>query len=244
VGLTTEGDAVWTGCRECRDGRVAILKLWDISSGAVIRTFERSNTYINIAFSPNGKVAAISEFWPPSLKLWDLDTKKETMIVSGKDMARSFVFSPDSKHLALITSERILELWDVAARKRKLTFQEGFGLRSSPAFTPDGRFVAAIGSDSDDSFDIKLWDVTTGKQLIPFKCQSENPTCLTFSPDGKTLAVGDSDGILKLWDVSDFTIHNSPHLGTEAPIPSGVDRSRESSEKGHIEQKCWRRLRR
>jgi WD40 repeat protein len=61
------------------------------------------------------------------------------------------------------------------------------------ATTPDGRLVAFGGPDAI----VRVWDLEKLKQVATQK-QPNPTTCLSFDPEGKGLAVGDSNGNLRM----------------------------------------------
>jgi WD40 repeat protein len=73
--------------------------------------------------------------------------------------------------------------------------------------SPDGRFVAAAGSDKY----ARLWDIAAGQEIARFASGKENVSpsdredadCVAFSPDGKILAVGFGSAVM-LWDVTNI----------------------------------------
>jgi WD40 repeat protein len=63
---------------------------------------------------------------------------------------------------------------------------------TSVAFSPDGRWVAAVGGE------IRVFDASNGREVATPE-HRYHPSCAAFSLDGKTLAT--SSGEIKLWDV-------------------------------------------
>jgi WD40 repeat protein len=67
------------------------------------------------------------------------------------------------------------------------------------AFSPDGKILAAAGTDRT----IRLWDLAThmliGPPLIGHR---DRVVSIAFSPDGSMLASGSWDSTVRLWDVA------------------------------------------
>ena len=87
------------------DGRCALsgsfdhtLKLWDLATGSVLKTFSGPNDVIFcVAISPDGR-SAISGGVESTLSLWDLNLGRESKTLSGHtDMVLSLALSPDGR---------------------------------------------------------------------------------------------------------------------------------------------------
>jgi WD40 repeat protein len=66
----------------------------------------------------------------------------------------------------------------------------------SVAISPDGRRIAAAGTDKT----VKLWDVLTGQQLVTLRDHPGLVESVAFSPDGWLIASADDNGLVKIWD--------------------------------------------
>ncbi|MFI6736920.1 WD40 repeat domain-containing serine/threonine protein kinase [Nonomuraea sp. NPDC050451] len=83
------------------------------------------------------------------------------------------------------------------------------------AFSPDGRTVASVGGDDDET--VRLWDVRTRQLIVSLTGHSNRVTSVAFSPDGRTLAAGSDDETVLLWDA-----HSGRQIG--APLTGHGDR--------------------
>jgi WD40 repeat protein/serine/threonine protein kinase len=97
-----------------------------------------------------------------------------------------------------------LRLWDGSSGKELRSLQgyrpsfSGFASEESVAFSPDGSYVAAFGSEP-----IRVWETSSGKLLRTFRSRRQELPLgneLAFSPVGCYIAAVDGKA-LKLWDV-------------------------------------------
>lgn len=145
--------------------------------------------------------------WSPGGRLFVTEGPEESGIVDIRDTRtgdslRSFrghrddvnevAFSPDGSMLATTGDDGTLRLWDPRSGEALLTVREP-GVQGpvrdvrvvGPAFSPDGRWVAA----SWPGF-LRVVDVRTGKFVSSIVADGTSAT--SFSPDGKWLAYGTS----------------------------------------------------
>ena len=78
------------------------------------------------------------------------------------------------------------------------------GNPAGPGYAPGGQTLASahISGDARAVKHVKFWDVATGTERVVLSTHKHWIIVLAFAPDGHTLASADSNGTIKLWNVS------------------------------------------
>jgi RNA polymerase sigma factor (sigma-70 family) len=179
------------------DGRVlasgsaeSAVRLWDTATGKPLgpTTAGHQERVTSVAYSSDGG-AILTGSWDRTIRVWDAATRKEraTLAVGTPEEARapfraevkSFTQAPDGKLLAVVQLDGSVRLFELPSGKE---------VRSLPghsvAFSPDGRLIAAGGSDAGS---IGLYERATGRLVRELHGHQSRIDLLAFSPDGKTV---------------------------------------------------------
>jgi WD40 repeat protein len=165
--------------------------------------FNSPDHVVFLEFSPDAR-AIISQA-ADGVRVWETATGKElkhfSTLAGYSHMAGEL--SADGKTLAMVDTNRVLELWDIANGVRVRTLGQAWSARLF-RFAPDGKSIVTIGND----FTLKLWDLATGKTLRSWQLQEGGVSSVDFSRDGKTLITSagsfppPADGSIRFWDVA------------------------------------------
>jgi WD40 repeat protein len=109
-----------------------------------------------LAFSPDGKILAISDY-RSTIQLMDTQTKQKISTINDESghVFRALAFSPDGKILASGSTNGTIQLWNVKTRELQKNLSGHTNWVNSVTFSPDGKILASGSSDST----IKLWEV-------------------------------------------------------------------------------------
>ncbi|HLA12065.1 MAG TPA: caspase family protein [Pyrinomonadaceae bacterium] len=193
VAFSPDGKILASGSRDYT------VKLWDVATGAVLRTLEGHSQWSHsVAFSPDGRTLA-SGSYDSTIKLWDVATGALLRTLEGHSAPVSSVaFSPDGKTLASGSWDKRVKLWQVSTGTESRTLEGHASRVNSVVFSRDGKTLASVNY----GYAVELWDVATGTEWRTLQGHSQPIFAVAFSPNGKTLASGSYDLTIKLWDVS------------------------------------------
>ena len=186
------------------DGRFVVsassdktIKLWDLASGRLLRTFEHPESVYEVKFSRDGQ-SMLSAGQDNTARLWDVATGQLLRTFEGHtDAVNSVTYSPDGRQVLSGSSDKKINLWVAATRQLVRTFEHA-GAVNSVAFSPDGRQVLSGVSDNT----VKLWDVATGTLVRTFEGHTGAVMSVAFAQDGKHVASGSEDSTAKIWDAA------------------------------------------
>lgn len=99
-------------------------------------------------------------------------------------------YSPDGKTLAT-SSYKLIRIWE-PADGREICHLNPFGYQYTPAFSSDGKLIAAVDlaqSANRASWSVGVWDVATGLKLRRTQSFDSQLNNLVYAPDGESFAV-------------------------------------------------------
>jgi WD40 repeat protein len=213
------------------------LKLWDLSSGKVLKTIG-SEPAASIGVSADGSTVLTCEesswsFWEDKLSIFDANSGNKITKWKAGASGGIIALSPDGKYALSsggggrksVKEERgVIHLWDVSRGALAHTFagtgrNRGIGAAVLAfAFSPDGKYALSGGTDGS----VRLWDLASGAELRTIQGHTGwvGTKAVAFAPDGRSvLSVGGSDGLAKLWDLSSgsliraFTVSDDRFVG-------------------------------
>jgi WD40 repeat protein len=199
------------GIRQRMANGTSLFQVWGLSPLAKRWSLESKDSIGAIAFSPNGKLIALST-GDGFIEVRDTTTGQHSVARRAGDTWQ-LRFSANSKILAFGSlHEGCVHLWDANdLTERDILRLKGIDQVLRLVHSPDGK-ILAIGGDKE----LILWDLGLGKEAgrIHHREGSGVIRDFIFSPDGKVIASA-GDVAIRVWNVdTGQELHVRPgHLG-------------------------------
>jgi WD40 repeat protein len=191
------------------------IEIWDSKTGLLGVTpydheepesWVSASPFQSISWSANG--AYLAACIPDNVSIWNPDDGKELytletswFLVSGPILA----FGPDSKSLAVTSSDGTMQLWSTESGKivsklsLKLGGEPGTEAPRTLAWSPDGKQIA-LGMGPASAVAVVI-DSVSGKTLLRTKSTGLRTTSTVWTPKGDGLVIVDNYTRANFWDI-------------------------------------------
>lgn len=166
-----------------------------------------------VKVSPNEKWIAYLSWIDPSIKIWDIQSKKllNELKLNDKQKVQSISWDPSGKYLATLSHNQIT-IWNVKSGESK-TFAPFQSIPKYISWSPTGKYIASISNS------IRIWDVETShSKKLPGKVKS-----ISWEPAGKYLAAGSDNNTISIWDIKSNRVINILEANDDEPGPISWD---------------------
>jgi WD40 repeat protein len=176
-----------------QDGSIA---LWDPATGQV-RTLKADDRAVDaVTFSPNGQLLA-SGGNDKLINIWEVSSGKRVQVLRGhRNLIDALDFSRDGRFLISSSYDGTVRVW-VLATGKSIVLKDP-GMVTGVGFTPNSGDVVAANESNGTTlvWSTQTWKIVAGTQAVDV---SEAPSAIAVSPSGRLVAIGQTDGAVRLW---------------------------------------------
>jgi len=203
-----------------------MLRLWDRSGGELWTCEIHSDDVRAFAMVPDRRIA-LTGSWDRTVKIWDLDTRRELRTLEGhEEFVSALASSADGRRVVSGSGDHTLNVWDL---------ESGFLLRTLKGHEATITAVAvwdkrAVSASTDGT--VRTWDLESGRTLRVLACPFGDATAVAVDASGGLLVSGHDDGSLRIWDLESGAERTAPPdptaewQGSAASLAGGMPRIR------------------
>lgn len=170
------------------------IRLWEVRSGRLLRTFGNGVACSYAALSADGMTIAGS--LTNAVEVWDARSGTLLRRISSEgEIVTSIALDASGRLVAIALANHGVNLWEVCSGNLLRTVEGNDYAIYSARLSADGQILAGCMA-----YDARLWDATTGRLLHAFRGHMDSVLSVALTADGQTLASGSADKTIKLWD--------------------------------------------
>src|SRR5262249_44561375 len=142
----------------------AIITVSNATITSLVRTFEKAhfNGIQVLAVSPDSKLVVSGGIQESTVRLWDLNTGKQTRQLQGhKDEIWGVAFSPDGSQVASASTDKTMKTWETTTGNNLRTFTGHTDWVRGVYFFPDKTRILTASDD----YTLRIWDLKNGNEL-------------------------------------------------------------------------------
>ncbi len=204
------------GCYFATASEDSTAQVWETYTGRRVACMPHEDSVNNVVFSPDGEYLVTvtgSKLFPQSVhitctaSMWEVTTGQKVMSITHDYGVNAVAFSPNEKYLAVASSDRAVEVWEVGCNQCACAWKANTSkavarlTHAQPivaiTFSPGGQHLATASLDGT----ARVWEVTSGRGIARM-AHEKDINVVAFSPDGRHLATASDDHTARVWEIT------------------------------------------
>jgi WD40 repeat protein/tRNA A-37 threonylcarbamoyl transferase component Bud32 len=184
-------------------GSFLVDKVWNADSGSELLNLSAKDSLTRFRVLSMGRegnlVLGISaDDKGQSVRAVDLSDPSEPL-TDRLEVPAKYVAVADRALLAAVGQKKDVWVYNAQTRKKIAILEGHLADVTALAFDPDANLLASASAGDQT---IRLWNPTTGQPLATMPAGMRSLTRVALSASGRWLAVGDSEGQVRVWDLA------------------------------------------
>lgn len=180
------------------------IKIWNLSTGTLIRTLSHSNGVTDVAISPDGQTLVTSSR-DNTVKIWNLSTGTLVLTLSHSHPVASVAISPDGQTLVSASGNNTIKIWKMSTGILVHTLTGHSSWIGSLAISPDGQTLVSGSWDNT----IKIWNLSNRSLKRTISEHSQHVFSVAISPNGQFLISSSLDNTIKIWNLANGSLKST-----------------------------------
>ena len=183
------------------------VRVWDVATGKLIRTFSGHDDTIYAAVVSQDKRLLSTGGYDHKIILWDFESGAQKHVLKGHNGAVfDLAFSPDGHNLVSASGDATVKVWHVPTGRRLDTRSEPLKEQYSVDFSPDGLQFAAGGADNR----LRVWKFVSRDEMkinpmLHARYGHEGAISrLRYTAEGRQLVSAALDQSIKVWKIPEL----------------------------------------
>ncbi|MBK8253144.1 MAG: WD40 repeat domain-containing protein [Polyangiaceae bacterium] len=178
-----------------RDGTV---KIWNIATGALLKTLEGTEPILSVAYSPDGKMLSTTNGTIKAdagfARIWNVEGGKEVHALKFDSTVNSATFSPDGQLLLTCADKTGATLWNVQTGAKIAGLGDPSDVQEG-SFSTNGKLVLVRSGKT-----VRVFDTTKAALVATLEGHERNVLEAVFSKSGDHIATASTDGTARIWE--------------------------------------------
>ena len=184
-------------------GNGKTIRVWDVSSGAVLHTFDELGAVPkNVAISPDGQFV-MSTGAPATggstrvddIGIWDIKTGVLVQRWPGHGYTGgAAAYDRDGRRIVSSGGDGVIRIRDAQSGAELRHWKAHDRWTNFVAFSNDGKLIVSAGDG-----EVKVWDVASARSIRTIKCSFKSAA---LSQDNQQLFIGEYGGHVRAWDIN------------------------------------------
>ena len=170
------------------------LRLWDPTTGRLLRRADLGADTWALAFSPDGQVLVAGPDTNRAISVFDARTLTRTGGLGPHAEGLTDLAFLDRTSVVSVGTDGVGRVWEVGTGRELRDLRGHNGAVLGVAVAPGRATVATASADGT----AKLWDARSGLELLTLVGHTKTVYAVRFSPDGRFLATASIDGTVAL----------------------------------------------